>query len=227
MPTEALKKAFDTVAERREACNAVNIQKLRQAEAAFLARYPEGFNDPGLDHIKKRHNVDKLAQFTQASLDELTLSKPSAFADALLKIISRSSMVSRFEKPPFRDFLGALDSKGKRRLADAFRKRLYGRKKREGFEEIVDILVQYKLARWSLVSAVPFYFSPKKEAFVKPTTAKNLVAYLEVEDLHYQARPDWKFYDGYRKLIGQIKKQFDPSLTPNNAAVTGVFMATM
>jgi hypothetical protein len=136
-------------------------------------------------------------------------------------------MVSRFEKPLFREFLGALDSKDKRRLAEAFRKRLMGRKKREGFEAIVDLLGYHKLARWSLVSAVPFYFSPSNEAFVKPTTAKRIVAFLDVEDLRYHARPDWAFYDGYRKLILDVKKQVDPSLTPNNAAVTGFLMATL
>ena len=136
-------------------------------------------------------------------------------------------MVSRFEKPPFREFLDTLDSKDRRHLAEAFRKRLFGRKNREGFEEIVDLLVRYKLARWSLVSAVPFYFAPSKEAFVKPTTAKNIVNFLEVEDLHYHARPDWAFYDGYRKLILNIKKRVDSNLTPNNAATTGFLMSAM
>ena len=134
----------------------MNIQKLKEAEAAFLARFPKGFNDPGMEKIRKSHNVDQLAAFTRANLTEVTLSQSLKFADTLLRIISRSSMVSRFEKPPFREFLGALDSKDKRRLAEAFRKRLFGRKKREGFEEIVDLLAHYKLARWSLVSAVPF-----------------------------------------------------------------------
>jgi hypothetical protein len=136
-------------------------------------------------------------------------------------------MVSRFEKPPFRDFVNALDSKDKRRLAEAFRKRLYGKNRREGFEELVELFARYKLARWSLISAVPFYFAPSKEAFVKPSTAKRIVKFLDVEDLHYSPRPDWAFYAGYRKLVLDIKKTVDPSLTPNNAATTGFLMATI
>ena len=205
----------------------MNIRKLREAEAAFLAHFPKGFNDPGMEKIKKSHPVDRLADFTRTNLTELTLSQPQKFTDTLLKIVSRSSMVSRFEKPPFREFLGSLTSTDKFYLAEAFRKRLFGRKKREGFEEIVDLFAHYKLARWSLVSAAPFYFAPSREVFVKPTTAKKIVAFLEMEDLHYHARPDWAFYDGYRKLIRGIKKLVDPNLTPNNAAITGFLMATM
>ena len=35
----------------------MNIEKLKLAEAAFLAQYPEGFADPGLAPIRKKHNV--------------------------------------------------------------------------------------------------------------------------------------------------------------------------
>jgi hypothetical protein len=205
----------------------MNIRRLKEAEAAFLARCPKGFGDPGMEKIRKSHNVDRLADFTRANVTEAALSRPQGFADILLKIVSRSSMVSRFEKPPFREFLDALSSKDKRDLAEAFQKRLFGRKQREGFEAIIDLLDRYKLARWSLVSAVPFYFAPSKEAFVKPSTARRIVTFLDMEALHYNPRPDWAFYVGYRKLVLDIKKNVDPSLTPNNAATTGFLMATM
>ena len=205
----------------------MNLRKLKEAEAAFLARFPQGFDDPGMERIRKSHPVDRLAKFTRANVTELTLGQPTTFADTLVTVVGRSSMVSRFEKPLFRAFIESLDSKDKRRLADAYLKRLFGRKKREGFEEIVELFGYHKLARWSLVSALPFYFAPTKEAFVKPSTAKRIVSYLEIGDLHYHARPDWAFYDGYRKLIDEIKKRVSPSLTPNNAAATGFFMATL
>lgn len=205
----------------------MNVQKLKEAEALFLARFPGGFDDPGLAKIRKSHNVDRLAEFARANVTERALSRPDEFTGVLEAIVGRSSMVSRFEKPPFKRFLGALTSRERERLARAFRKRLFGTKKREGFDEIVEILARYKLARWSLVSAVPFYFAPAKEAFVKPTTAKRIVEYLAVESLHYHARPNWEFYEGYRKLILKIKKHVDSSLTPNNAAVTGFLMGTL
>ena len=57
-----------------------------------------------------------------------------------------------------------------------------------------------------LISAVPFYFAPNREAFVKPSTAKGIVSVLEVEGLHYAPTPSWDFYKGYRDLIAEIKK---------------------
>jgi len=200
----------------------MNVLRLKEAEAAFLERFPQGFKDPGMEPIRKRHNVDKLTQFARENLTPLAFSRPQQFCDSLVTIIGRSSMVSRFEKAPFRDFINSLSSKDMRQLADAFEKRLVGRHKRSGFDAIVDHLARHKLARWSLVSAVPFYFAPRREAFVKPTTAKKIITLLEVDELQYHPRPDWAFYDGYRKLIAEISQHLDPNLTPNNAAVTGL-----
>lgn len=202
----------------------MNIEKLRQAEASFLQRYPGGFADPGLEPIKKKHNVDKLTEFARQNLTRAHFSRPGLIADTLLKVVSRSSMVSRFEKPKFRDFIGALNSHEKQALADSFEKRLYGRHKRQGFEEILGMLSHHQLAKWAVISVVPFYFSPHKEAFVKPTTAKGILAYLEVEDLVYRPTPSWAFYQGYQKLLTEIRKQVVPTLSPNNAALTGFLM---
>lgn len=205
----------------------MNLRRLREAEAAFLSRYPLGFADPGLEPIRKRHNVEQLAKFTRENLTPLTLAKPETFTDVLVRIIGRASMVSRFEKAPFRDCIGSLSTKEKRILAEAFEQRLFGRKKREGFEKIVEFLARYKLARWSIVSAVPFYLAPKREVFVKPTTAKQIIELLEVDSLDYRSRPDWAFYDGYRRLVTGIGKELDPSLTANNAAITGLLMVSL
>jgi hypothetical protein len=205
----------------------MNLLRVKEAEAAFLERFPLGFQDPGLAPIRKRHNVDRLTAFARENLDELALGQPQKFCDLLLTIIGRSSMVSRFEKAPFRDAINSLSSKDKQKLASAFEKRLFGRRKQAGFEEIVDFFARFKLARWSLVSAVPFYFAPTREAFVKPTTAKMIIARLEVDELDYRPRPDWAFYDGYRRLIGNIKQLVDPSLASNNAAITGFLMSSL
>lgn len=205
----------------------MNVLLLKEAEAAFLERFPLGFRDPGMQPIRKRHNVDRLTEFAQENVNELALSQPQRFAELVLTIIGRSSMVSRFEKAPFRDAIHSMSSKDKEQLAVAFDKRLFGRGKKAGFEAIVDLFGRYKLARWSLVSAVPFYFAPKREAFVKPTTAKKIIARLGVEGLDYRPRPDWAFYDGYRKLICEVKQHLDPSLTSNNAAITGFLMFTL
>ena len=89
------------------------------------------------------------------------------------------------------------------------------------------MLSNYKLAKWSLISVVPFYYHPNREVFVKPTTAKGIVAHFEVEDLQYNPTPTWEFYKGYRDLVADIRDLVSPSLSPNNAALTGFLMMSM
>jgi hypothetical protein len=204
----------------------MNLDKLKQAEADFLQRYPGGFSDPGMAPIKKKHNVDKLVDFTQENLGRGAFGRPEQVAENLLTIVSRSSMVSRFEKPRFRDFIRGMNSREKQDLADAFEQRLYGRKQ-FGFELMLGMLQQHKLAKWSLISVVPFHHAPNREVFVKPTTAKGILAFLEVEDLKYHPTPSWAFYKGYRDLVKDVRKHVVPTLAPNNAALTGFLMTTM
>lgn len=205
----------------------MNYEKLRLAESQFLQRYPGGFADPGMETIIKRHDIDKLAAFSRSSLARESFNRPEAIVDAVLKIVSRSSMVSRFEKPRFRDFVQSLNSAERQALACAYEKRLYGRKKKQGFDEILGMLHHHKLAKWSIISVVPFYFAPKKEAFVKPTTAKGILSYLEIDDLHYKPTPSWDFYQGYRRLLEEIEQSVVPTLAPNKAALTGFMMMSL
>ncbi len=205
----------------------MNLKKLKQAEASFLARYPDGFADPGLETVRKKHNVGKLTEFAQANLTRNHFNRPEHICDTLVKVISRSSMVSMFEKPRFRDFIKSLNSGEKEYLAMAFEKRIYGRAKRAGFEEIQSMLAPYKIAKWPVISAVPYYFAPEKEAFVKPTTAKGIIQFLEVEDLQYKPTPSWAFYQGYLKLLKQVKAESHPALSANYAAISGFLMMSL
>lgn len=205
----------------------MNLEKLQQAEADFLARYPEGFADPGLAHIVKKHNVGKLSEFARANLTRSHFNRPEHIAETLVRIISRSSMVSLFEKPRFRDFIRSLNGHEKEYLASALEKRLHGRNKRAGFDEFLGLLSRDRLAKWSIISAVPFYFAPTREAFVKPTTAKGIIRFLEIDDLEYRPTPSWEFYDGYRKLLAEVRKAVHPSLSTNYAALSGFLMTTM
>ncbi len=201
----------------------MNYDKIKEAEANFLQLYPKGFADPAMETIRKKHNVDKLVEFAQHELTRTNCNKPHHVADTLLKIVSRSSMVSRFEKPPFKAFINSLSSDEKEALAFAIEQRLFG-KKQQGFETIQGMLAHYKIGKWAIVSAIPFYVAPRREVFVKPTTAKRIITALQVEDLVYRPTPSWEFYRGYQKLLADIKKQVDSSLAPNNAALSGFLM---
>ena len=204
----------------------MNIDKLKEAEANFLQAYPNGFADEAMQTIRKKHNVDKVVAFAQDNLTQANCNRPDFIAETLLKIVSRSSMVSRFEKPPFKAFLDALSSPEKEALAYAVEQRLFGRKQK-GFEQILGLLAHHKIAKWAVISAVPFYYSPKREVFVKPTTAKGILAFLEIPTPRYQSTPSWEFYSGYRNVLTEVRKEVSPSLSPNYAALGGFLMMSI
>ena len=62
---------------------------------------------------------------------------------------------------------------------------------------------------------------------MKPTTAKGVVSYFELDGLEYRPRPSWEFYKTYRDIILEMKAAVDKSLAPNNAAFCGFLMMTM
>ena len=204
----------------------MNIEKLKQAEALFLQRYPNGFLHPDMQAIGKKHKMDKMIALSRQSFRKSRFRDAQAIAENMTKIISRSSMVSMFEKPKFRDMILVLTGREMKSLTNGLRKFLHGDQQR-GFEDMVDTLITYKLAKWSLVTILPNYYHPYEEVFVKPTTAKGVIRYFELEDLDYHPRPTWDFYQRYRKTILRMKAEVDESIAPNNAAFGGFLMMSM
>lgn len=201
--------------------------KLHAAEAAFLAQFPQGFADPEMEKIGKKHRMTPMIEFARESFSEKALSgNVQLAADNMVKAVSRSSMVSLFEKPKFRDFVKAMDEHEKAFLVNALRQQLHG-KQAAGFEAMVDILKTGKLAKWSLSTIIPAYYKPTREVFVKPTTAKGILKFFDIADPVYHPTPTWDFYRKYRKLINDSKKEVSKSLSPSNAAFSGFLMMTV
>jgi hypothetical protein len=132
-------------------------------------------------------------------------------------------MVSMFEKPKFRDYVNGLARSDREYLLAGYKRLLHG-KQEQGFNDVLDVLSEGKLAKWSLMTIHLHHWRPQKEVFVKPTTTKNVIRQFELEDLEYRPRPSWSFYERYRSVIDDMKAQLDPSLSPNNAAFTGFLM---
>jgi hypothetical protein len=204
----------------------MNIDKLKQAEEAFLKRYPGGFEHPDMVEMGKKHKMDKMVSFTQESFERGNFRLPDLIVDRMIKVVSRSSMVSVFEKPKFRDYANALPPQGKQDLAAGLEKLLYGTEQ-QGFEAVLIILLDGKLAKWTLMTVCQAYFNPKVDVFIKPTTAKGVIQTFELEDLQYKPRPTWAFYSQYRDAINDMKTKVDPSLSPSNAAFSGFLMMSL
>lgn len=201
-------------------------KKLKKLELDFLMQYPQGFNDPEMIKIGKKHRVDKMSEMAKECFSKRACSNVHVTAENMIKMVSRSSMVSMFEKPKFRDFVRGMDENEKVFMVQALSQMLHG-KQQLGFEAMVDILRTQKLAKWSLLTIIPAYYSANKEVFVKPTTAKNILRHFEITDPVYKPAPTWDFYKKYRKLINEAKKKVNTNLSPSNAAFSGFLMMTV
>ena len=206
----------------------MNVERLSVAENDFLRSYPGGFLHPEMQAVAKKHKVNKMVEFTQASFAKSEFDDVRSVANAMIKVVSRSSMVSVFEKPKFRDCVNALPPQELAQLVESLRLQLHSRskKKREqGFNMMLDILRFYKLAKWTLMTVIPNYYFPQDEVFVKPTTAKGVIKTFEITNCVYKPQPTWDFYNLYKQEILAMKALVDQDLlAPNNAAFCGFLM---
>ena len=115
----------------------MNLERLYTAEAVFLDRYPGGFSHPDLVDIGKKHRVGKMAEQAQALLSEPSFANQAVVLDSIVKIVSRSSMVSLFEKPKFRDYVQGLRRSDRAHLVHGFRDLLHGEQD-QGFDAVLD-----------------------------------------------------------------------------------------
>lgn len=203
----------------------MNTKALKDAERKILKRYPGGFNHPDMIAIGKKHKMEQLEAIAQESFAMQKFEDPNYIIAELAKLVSRSTMISMFEKPKFRDMTKALGKKDKESLANGLYELLHGKEK-VGFELFVAELQKRKLAKWPLASAVQAYYRPQKDLLIKPTTTKLIIEKLEL-DLEYNSTPSWTFYTQYRKTINAIKSKVNKNLSPNNPAFCGFLMMAL
>ena len=205
----------------------MNLGRLRQAEAAFLHRYPGGFANPELVATRvKKHKPDQMIALAQESFSKGSFKLPDLIVQNMIKLISRSSIISVFEKPRFRDFANTLPPQEREFLTGGMQELLHGNEQ-TGFEMMLDLLKSGKLAKWSLMTVCQTYFHPHRDVFIKPTTVKGVIDFFELENLHYKPTPSWNFYEAYRSAFYEMKSKVDPSLSPTNAAFSGFLWMTI
>ena len=198
----------------------MNLKKLKDMQEEFLTFYPTGFEDAKFFPTMKKFNPSKLEEFTKENLKKENFSNPNLVVDAFFKIIQKSVLISLFDKLKFRDMLESLTSYEKDMLSIELYELLHGNI-RNGFDGLVEFLKQYNLAKWTIISVVLYYNDRQKEYFVKPTTTKNVIKYFEIKDLVYKPTPSFEFYNAYKKMLNEMKKNVHKSLSPDNAAFTG------
>lgn len=205
----------------------MNIKRLKAAEEYFFRLYPEGFDDLEMQKIAKKHRLGKMGEQVHDYFREGAFDDPGGVVEHMAKVVSTSSMISLFDKPKFKNACAVMRSEEKKLLALGLREMLHGVQP-NGFEMMVEILADRKLAKWPLMTIIPVYYAPLKEIFVKPTTTKAVLKTFEIEGLMYKPRPYYEFYTGYKKVLETMKKHVDPSLSKvSNAAFTGFLMIGM
>lgn len=201
----------------------MNIRKLKDLEFEFFKDHPEGFDGDEFSKISKRHNIEKRTKYVHETCTPDNLSKGSRIYKEVAKVVTSSSMVSVFEKMRFRDLANDLSIIEKLQFVDGVNHLLHGNEKK-GFYMLVSVLEPYKLAKWTIISSFLAYNDPQYQVFMKPTTIKKILHYLEIEDIKYTPKPDYGFYKKYREYINEMKMEVDFRVRPNNPAFTGFLM---
>ncbi|HSL42025.1 MAG TPA: hypothetical protein VK897_01245 [Anaerolineales bacterium] len=205
----------------------MNLRKLREAEEAFLRRYPGGFNNSEIIAIRNRkHKPDQMIALAQESFSKGNFRLPEQIVRNMEKVIRHSSIVSVFEKLRFKDFINELPPQNRDLLASSLEELLH-RHEETGFKTILDLLKGGNLAKWTLMTVCQTYFHPQRDVFIKPTTVKGVIEYFELENLHYRPMPSWAFYEAYRFAFLEMKSKVHPSLAPTNPAFSGFLLMSI
>lgn len=201
----------------------MNTQKLKRAEDDFLLMFPSGFSDPSLVELAKKHYADLRKEQAAEYFSEEAFAVPHIVVENIVKLISRSSLVSRFEKPRFKHLINNLTDSEREDYAFALYEQLHGNQEK-GFETIITILQREKMAKWPLLTIIPYYYRPSQEIFVKPTTVKAILASYEFDNIQYRPLPSYAFYQAFKTQILAMKQQVSPSIGEDSAAFTWFLM---
>ena len=204
----------------------MNLNKLEPLEIEFLKVYPQGFDSEELKEIEKKHKMGKMQEFVKENFAKDKFDDVEATFESFTKLISKSSLVSVFEKTAFRNEAKIMTGSEKEAIVKGAYEFLYGDQEK-GFEMQVEALAKYKLAKWPILTVLGLYMQPEYEVLVKPTTVKGILKYFEVETFKYTSKANYTFYKDYRDLVNEIKEKASEHLQIDNAAFCGFLMMSI
>ncbi len=204
----------------------MNLEKLKQLETTFFNRYPQGFEDPRMLEVAKKHKVEAMHQFVETSFAKEKFENPSEISESFTKLIVKSSLVSVFEKAKYKDIAKLFTRDEKEVLSESLYAFLYG-DQRKGFNQLVELLAHFNIAKWPILTVLGLYHKGDFEVLIKPTTVKSVLTYLEVTDFKYTTKPNYDFYLAYRTFINELKQKSSTKIASDNAAYCGFLMITI
>lgn len=200
------------------------MNKMKALEEKFFFIHPEGFDGEEMKSIEKKHKLDKLSTMAREMFSKEAFDHQDIIEN-YRKIVNASTLVSRFEKPAFKDFINSLTPEEKEALKHGLYENLHGDEEK-GFAELVNIMTPYKTAKWPILTILRAYYHLDDDIFIKPTTVKMILKYFEA-DFKYTSKPNYEFYNKYRAFLLDIKSTASQAVKPNNPAFSGFLMMTI
>ncbi|MDH6603602.1 hypothetical protein OKW23_000742 [Bacilli bacterium PM5-9] len=201
----------------------------------FLLKYPNGLNDQAFIDLSKKHKSSyKILEIVKNEIDLESFVLEDTYhinknISLIIKIVTRSSMISVFEKVAFKHYLE--DSK----IHSIFLNALYHMLKdfnEDTMNEFVYVLnmrkveINRKVATWPLITFFLIYFDEYNEVFIKPTTIKRLAKLLEC-DIKYESMPNYMTYQNVKKMVLEYKKQSKLVKNENNLNVQAIMYCAL
>lgn len=193
------------------------------AQKEFLKLYPAGFANEEMQVHVKKHKIEHMQKFAQEAFNKGKFDNFDLVFENFVKVISRASVVSVFEKVKFRDFSKAMTMEQKLRIIDGLYDLLHGDKK-AGFTRMKEVLLEDKIAKWPILTVIPYYYDTQGEIFIKPTTVKGVIKMFDLEGVVYNSKPNYEFYEAYKKEFLKMKEIVEPCVAPENGAFSGFLM---
>lgn len=204
----------------------MKLEKLKEAEEIFFSRYPKGFEEEELKKIAEKHKISKMKDMAREMLAKDRFSDTDGVMKDFIKIVSKSSLVSVFEKAKLKDYGKGLQDPDKSQLVKGLYETIHGDMEK-GFDLMIGVLEKEKLAKWPIITICPLYYNPDEEVFIKPTTVKKIIEYYELEDIVYKPRPSYEFYSKYKKCFKEMRREVDEKAGEDNAAFSGFLMMSV
>jgi len=181
----------------------------QQAYERFLEKYPGGFEDPAYGPAERgwkwsQHELWK-SGLPAGGFRALATGSPADAADLIMKVVQTGKtplLHPRGELFVFRDSLANPESLGPylTALADLLEATAITS---DVFNPYLHTLLELpvtgtsSLAKWTIVTAVPFLADPDRHMFLKPTPTRAAAKGLGI-DLNYTPTPKW---DTYERLL--------------------------
>ncbi|MBI9011877.1 MAG: hypothetical protein JEZ08_06560 [Clostridiales bacterium] len=198
------------------------MDKLKVLEEKFYDHYPTGFDCEEMRNIEKKHELDKFLEQTHEKFSVEAFQSTDVI-ESFYRVINASTLVSRFEKPAFKNFMSIISDAETELLKEGLFEFLHGDEEK-GFNIMVEVMTVHKVAKWPILTVLRAYYYPQEDLVIKPTTVKKILKYFDVTDIHYTSKPNYQFYADYRIFINNLKKKASKGVKSNNPAFSGFLM---